>query len=252
MAPRRRAPRAAGQHFLRSSRLASDLVRESVGAVELAVEPGAGTGVITAALAAAFDRVWAVEVDPGLADRLRRRFAGRPRVTVIEADAATLRWPREPFVVVSNLPFAGGSAIMRSLLADPHVPLCRAHVILQWEAALKRARVWPSTVTGVYWSAWYELAVVRRLAPSAFAPAPGAAAGVLRAVRRPEPLVPVDESRAYHAFLRTAFSRSPRALTTARNWKRLSAELGFDRRAHPRNLDARQWSEVFLAVRRAR
>ena len=78
MAGRRPARAARGQHFLRSSRLAAELVREAgVAAGDVVVDVGAGTGLLTRELAAAGARVTALELDPALAADLRRRFAGR-------------------------------------------------------------------------------------------------------------------------------------------------------------------------------
>ena len=33
-------------------------------------------------------------------------------------------------------------------------------MIVQWELAEKRTRLWPSTAAGVLWSAWFELELV--------------------------------------------------------------------------------------------
>jgi 23S rRNA (adenine-N6)-dimethyltransferase len=73
--------------------------------------------------------VLAIELDPYWAAHLRGRWAN---VEVVEADAATVRLPREPFRVLANLPFDGTNAILRHLLDDPFVPLVRADLIVQW------------------------------------------------------------------------------------------------------------------------
>ena len=104
------------------------------------VDIGAGTGVLTAALADAGATVTALEADPALATGLENRFANR--VTVVRTDARLWSWPAEPFSVVSNLPFAGSGEILRGLLRDPQRGLEHAHVIVQWEFAEKHAAVW--------------------------------------------------------------------------------------------------------------
>jgi len=245
--------RRPGQHFLRSRALVRSLVDGAgIAAGDLVVDVGAGRGAITAELVDRGARVWAVESDAAFAGLLRERFGERARV--IEADARRLGWPCEPFAVVANLPFAGGTEILSSLLGDPAVPLRRAEVVLQWEAAAKRSGVWPSTLLGVVWGALYELALVRRLAPSAFAPPPTVDAGVLRAMRREQPLVEARDLAAYRAFVRRAFeARAPvRRVLPARTVKRLADELGFAPDALPRDLDAHQWAVLFHAVRRLR
>lgn len=242
-----------GQHFLRSRAVVRSLVDDAgVGSGDLVVDVGAGRGIITAALLERGAEVLAVETDPELAALLRRRFGSR--VQVLEADARRLRWPRRPFLVVGNLPFGGGTEIVRGLLDDPGVPLERAELVLQWEVAAKRAALWPATLQGVVWGALYELELTRRLPRNAFAPPPSVDAGVLGAVRRRDPLVPSGEWPAYQGFVRRAFAaRAPvRRLVSPRLVKRLALELGFSPDALPRDLDCRQWALLFRAVRGVR
>jgi 23S rRNA (adenine-N6)-dimethyltransferase len=139
----------------------------------LVLDLGAGGGVLSGALVAAGARVRAVELDPAALRRLRARFGGNPRVEVIDADAAAVWLPQEPFAVVANLPFASGTAILRRLLGDPRVRLTQLDAIVEWGLATKRAAVWPSTLLGCTWGAWYELRLARRVPRSCFAPPPG-------------------------------------------------------------------------------
>jgi 23S rRNA (adenine-N6)-dimethyltransferase len=239
-----------GQHFLRSRALASAIVDDAgVAPGELVLDLGAGHGILTAELERREARVVAVELDARLVHELEARFAASARVTVRRADVRALALPREPFRVVANLPFDSGTAVLRRLLDDPAVRLQAADLVLQWEAAAKRAALWPTTQLGAYWSAWHDLAVVRRLPRSAFAPPPRVDAGVLRARRRAAPLVPPHQARAYRAFLARCFAERPRALVPGRTLKRLASDLGFDANAAARDLDARQLAALFRAVR---
>jgi 23S rRNA (adenine-N6)-dimethyltransferase len=209
---------------------------------DLVVDLGAGSGVLTSALARAGARVVPVEIDGELIRDLRRRFPA-----ALHADALRVPLPHEPFQVVANLPFDGATAILRRLL-DPRLPLERADVIVEWRFAEKRAAVWPSTQLSTYWGAWFELALSRRLPRSVFAPPPSVDAGVLTIVRREHPLVPAAKRRAYDAFLARGYRDGPRAVVPWSLLKRLEAELGFDRRAAARDLDARQWAALFAHV----
>ncbi len=244
MSVRERRSRARGQHFLRGNALAADIVRSAgVTPGDLVVDLGAGTGALTTALARAGAEVVAVELDPALAAQLRRRF---PRV--VEGDARRVPLPRRPFRVVANLPFDGGTEILRRILADEH--LAAADVILQWETACKRTAVWPSTAQSVIWGATFDLSIVRRLARDVFAPPPDADAAILRAVRRGEPLIPHTETARYAQFVHSGFRKGPRAVVPPLTLKRLGRDLGFPRHPHPWDLDARQWAVLFRSVRR--
>ena len=252
MAVRRRSSRSArGQHFLRSSRLAAALVRDAgVTSGDLVLDVGAGTGALTRALVEAGARVVAIERDPSLASVLRASF-GR-RVSVLEFDALACELPAEPFAVVANLPFAGSGAILSRLLRGP---VRRADVIVDWGFARKHAAIWPATLKGTFWRAFYEVAIARHLDRTAFAPPPSVDAAVLRFTRRSEPLVPTAEAHRYWQFLSQAFQAGMevrRSVVPPLQAKRLAPTLGFAPNAKPRDLDACQWASLYASVRRPR
>jgi 23S rRNA (adenine-N6)-dimethyltransferase len=246
--------RPRGRHSLRSRAFADELVRDSgVAPDELVLDLGAGGGLLTSALLKAGARVRAVELDPISLRQLRSRFAGETRVEVVAGDATTVPLPREPFAVVANLPFAVGTAILRRLLGDPDVPLTRLDAIVDWGLAAKRTAVWPSTLLGCTWGAWYELRLVRRVPRACFTPPPSVDAALLRGTRRSESLVPPAEAPEHGALLRRAFAaQAPLDRLLPRGTvRRLALELGFDPHATARDLDARQWALVYAAVRPA-
>jgi 23S rRNA (adenine-N6)-dimethyltransferase len=246
--------RPRGRHVLRSRAFADELCRDAgVLPGTLVLDLGAGGGAITRALADAGAQVRAVELDPAWLRQLESRFGGDPRVEVVAGDATLVRLPDEPFAVVANLPFAAGTAILRRLLGDPAVPLMQLDAIVEWGLAAKRTAVWPSTLLGCTWGAWYELRLVRRVPRACFAPPPSVDAGVLRAARRPEPLVASEEAAGYRALLQRAFAaRTPLDRMLPRGIvHRVAHELGFDPRAVARDLDARQWARLYAAVRPA-
>jgi 23S rRNA (adenine-N6)-dimethyltransferase len=226
-------------------------VREAgVAPGELVVDVGAGTGMLTRALADAGAHVIALERDPALTAELERRFASNRLVTVLEADALAWRPPDQPFRVLANLPFTGSGAILAHLLRNPRRGLCQADVIVQWEFAAKHAAVWPATVKGTFWRASYEVSIVHRLARTAFSPTPAVDAAVLHFAHRARPLVSPKESERYRQFLAAAFrDNAPlRRSLPPRLLKRLAPTLGFAADARARDLDARQWAAVFASL----
>jgi 23S rRNA (adenine-N6)-dimethyltransferase len=96
---------------------------------EFVLDVGAGDGALTRHLVDAGARVLAVEMHPGRVRRLRERFAGAP-VTVVEADARTLRLPGRPFRVVANPPYGISSDLLRLLLTS-RSSLVAADLVMQ-------------------------------------------------------------------------------------------------------------------------
>lgn len=247
-----RTPRARhgrGQHFLRDRSLAADVVRNtSLTSRDLVLEIGAGTGILTEPLAARAGHVLAVEIDPRLARRLRSRFAETQHVRVIEGDALRLPLPEEPFRVVANVPFAHTTPILHRLLDDPGSPLLRADLIVQWDAAIKRASQRPSTLLTMSWAPWFEFTVTRRIPARRFAPRPRTDAAVLTITRRPDQLLPADERDGYLSFLRAGFEGCAVPLRRTFGGRRL-VRLGIPKDSRPTDLDVAQWTALYQSGR---
>lgn len=127
------------QHFLRSPRLALILIGHSnLKKRDLVVEIGAGSGVITSALASRVARVIAVEPDHTTAVKLRENLAKRniQNVEVVEADFLDMKLPDEPYKVFANPPFHISSAIIHKLIEADNPPEA-FYLILQKQFALK-------------------------------------------------------------------------------------------------------------------
>lgn len=150
---------AAGQHFLRSARLAASIVRAAdVPPGALVLDIGAGFGRLTGPLLEAGARVVAIERDPKLARQLARRH---PDARVVCDDALMIALPRRPFRVVANLPFGISTAMVRRLLVSRHLE--RADLVVGRGFALKSG-----------------LPITRWLPRSAFMPPPSTDAAVIR------------------------------------------------------------------------
>lgn len=96
------------QNFLKSTKLAGFLIGHTkIRRRDLVVEIGAGSGVITAALARRAREVWAIEVDAAVCRKLRENLAKHKieNVRVIEGDFREVKLPEEPYKVFANPPF---------------------------------------------------------------------------------------------------------------------------------------------------
>ncbi|MFV3629110.1 23S rRNA (adenine(2058)-N(6))-methyltransferase Erm(37) [Mycobacterium tuberculosis] len=122
-----RSRRAWGWHRLHDEWAARVVSAAAVRPGELVFDIGAGEGALTAHLVRAGARVVAVELHPRRVGVLRERFPG---ITVVHADAASIRLPGRPFRVVANPPYGISSRLLRTLLA-PNSGLVAADLVLQ-------------------------------------------------------------------------------------------------------------------------
>ncbi len=127
------------QHFLKNPRLALILIGHSnLKKRDTVLEIGAGSGVITSALAHRVTKVIAVEPDHTTAEKLRENLEKRriENVEIIEDDFMNVSLPNTPYKVFSNPPFHLSSAIIHKLIEDKNPPES-FYLILQKQFALK-------------------------------------------------------------------------------------------------------------------
>jgi 23S rRNA (adenine-N6)-dimethyltransferase len=260
----RRAPRPSGrqpdgQHFLRSSRLATELVEQAgISARDLVVEIGAGSGRLTMPLAERSGRLIAVERDPAWADRLRSSFSNDAHVAIVRANALHVPLPRDPYRVFGNLPFTFGSRILARLLDDVGSPLQRMDALLQYEMARKRAQIHPSPLVSLGWQPWWEFRLVRHVPRTAFEPLPSVDAGMLSVTRRGPHLLPISARPRYVRLIAKGFSASAKPLRLTlrssmapRNWAGFVRERGIAPDVVPTELDVFDWVALFDLVSRS-
>ena len=172
----RRASGSWGWHRLDDEWAARVVAEARVRPGELVLDIGAGDGALTAHLLRTGARVVAVELHPGRAAKLSRRFGD---ITVVHADAAHLRLPGRPFRVVASPPY-GITADLLGLLLAPGTRLVAADLVLQRAVVRKYANGHTVTRRARTFSTTAGLALPRR----AFRPPPQVDSAVLVVRRR--------------------------------------------------------------------
>jgi len=271
--------KSLGQHFLTDTNVLNRIVAAaSLTANDTVIEVGPGLGALTQRLLEAAGHLIAVELDATLADRLRGtpspstgrgQGVGFPPLTVVHADAllvspaelfeAASLPPETPYVVVGNLPYNAGTAIIRRFLEASHQPQ-RLIVMLQREVA--ESMTAPAGDMGLLAVSVQVYADARRLfnvPPRAFYPPPKVTSTVLRLDVRHEPLVPREEIDSFFRVVRAGFSAPRKQLrNTLANGLAIPSEAataaieaaGLDGSVRPALLSIDDWLRLSRAVSR--
>lgn len=246
-----------GQNFLVDRPSIDRLVGLAAATRGPIIELGAGGGALTEPLARLGRPLTALELDPGRAASLRRRFGGR--VVVEQADVLRWRYPSSPHVLVGNVPFHLTTAILRSILERPG--WTDAVLLTQWEVARRRCGVGGSSLLTAQSAPWFEFRLDGRVPARAFRPVPAVDGGLFTVRRRAVPLVEPAERRGYCGFVAAVFrgrgrgmaqilTRTPRPMSgaQARAWL---GRRGLARDVLPGRLTAGDWSSLWAEVRRS-
>jgi 16S rRNA (adenine1518-N6/adenine1519-N6)-dimethyltransferase len=211
-----------GQHFLCDPAVAHRIVETAeLGPHSAALEIGPGLGALTDELAARAGRLYLVEVDPALAERLAVRFASAPRVQVIAGDVLSVPLedvvPDPAVTVVANLPYNVAMPIVFRLL-EARARFPRAVLMLQREVAQRLAAA-PGTaaygVASVLVQAFADVRVVFGVSRRSFLPRPDVDSAVVDVRWSATPRADVGDAARFRDVVRAAFGQRRKMLRNA-------------------------------------
>lgn len=270
--------RSLGQNFLVDPRApariaaCAELTRE-----DTVLEVGAGTGVLTAALAACAGRVLAVETDPQLVELLPVTLSDVGNVEIVAGDILELNprsllgldpradnavmplWgPRlSGYKVVANLPYYITNAVIRHLL-EAEVRPARMVVTVQREVA-QRMVAGPGDMSLLAAAVQFygRPQICLRLGRGAFYPVPNVDSAVVRIDLYAMPPVDVDDVATFFRVVRGGFAQRRKQLRNT-----LSATLhlepqaveqalaaqDIDHRRRAETLVIEDWGRVYQAL----
>jgi len=259
---RRRHPPALkrfGQHFLSDKRILNAIVDAlAPTAADTVVEVGPGRGSLTELLAERSGRLIAVEIDRALAAQLRERYAGNPRVQIVEADflaSDPAALAGDDFLLIGNVPYYITTPIVFKAL-EPPMPR-RSVFLVQREVAERMAA---KAGTENYGALTVNVAVVAdveqamTVPASAFKPPPKVESAVVRLTPRDQPLVGLESLAAFRTFVQAAFGhRRKQMVRVLRSVRGLSAEaagdslerVGIPPTSRPEVVTPREFAELF-------
>jgi 23S rRNA (adenine-N6)-dimethyltransferase len=177
--------------------------------IDLILEIGPGKGIITDALVKTGHKVVVIEVDNKLAEELRKRFSYTKNISVIRDDFLRYVFPREKFIIVSNIPFDITADIIRKITSDDSF-MRAAYLILQKEAAFKFVGVpyASSPLLSHFLQINFEISYLVDIPRSNFTPRPKYDAAFISIKKRKPPIFDESGVGQFKDFLSYIFDRS--------------------------------------------
>lgn len=230
------------------------------------LEIGAGTGLLTELLAQRARRLIAIEVDERLVKVLGARFSSNAKVWVLQRDVLESE-PEEllvagagglPYVIVGNLPYFIGTAVIRRFLRAPARPRWLL-VTLQAEVAESIAAVsGRRSYLSVEMQTLASARVLFYLPPRAFQPPPKVRSAVVRLEVLDTPEIEVDDREAFLGLARAGFAAPRKRVRNSlaiglrvppSEADALLSRAGVDPHQRPAGLTLEEWRNVYFAWR---
>jgi 16S rRNA (adenine1518-N6/adenine1519-N6)-dimethyltransferase len=256
------SPEKLGQHFLTDASWQERIARAVRIDDGVWVEIGAGHGEMTSRLAQKASKVFAIELDPRLAERLREVTAPCKNVEVVEGDVMAADFEKltggKRFSVYGNLPYYITSPILHRLFE--HVERIAAiHIVIQFEVA-ERIVAQPGRRDYGYLSVasqWFgrpELAF--RIPPGAFRPPPKVDSALV-SFRMPGARAKnsVEDESKFLDFVKECFAQKRKTLRNnlrarlAGRVDEVLREAGLSPDARAEQLTVSQFANLFKLVR---
>lgn len=240
----------AGQHILVDDDIMSLMVKSAdVPAGDAIIEPGAGLGALTEALA--LDRqatpIIAIERDTRFIPHLRKRLKRFPYVVIHPGDildllpGTVLPEPSQSYHVVGNIPYAISARLIRHVLSWDPAP-ARVTFLIDNEVAKRVTSASPNAnLLSVSVEIFAETRIVAKdIPPEVFIPQPKVRSAILQLTPRSAPLVPPEKQERVFECIRKGFSRRRKMLKNSVG-EHIATKAGIDSSRRPQTLSVDEW-----------
>jgi 16S rRNA (adenine1518-N6/adenine1519-N6)-dimethyltransferase len=246
--------KSLGQHFLNDRRILERIADAlELAGTETVVEIGPGRGSLTEILAPRAGKLIAIEYDRALAEILRKRYADRPSVEIVEADVLTVNLgdvAGEHYSLVGNVPYYITTPILFHALARPRA---RRSVFLVQREVAERIVAEPGSkeygALSVNVQAVARAKYLFRVAPGSFQPPPKVESAVIRIEPRADPAIAEGDEEKFRRFVIDAFGMRRKQMRrilrslwnqTAEDAEDALVSVGIDPSARPESLTPEQ------------
>lgn len=244
-------PNFSGQHLMHNKALVNDIVNLAhISETDLVLDLGAGKGAITNVLSNRARKVLAVEYDQKFIKKLKQ--LEMKNTVIIEQDILKISLPREHFIVVSNIPYAITTPIMKMLLNNPSSGFQRGVIVMEKGAAKRFTSNFVKNPYIIAWKMWFDIRYVKGISRKNFSPPPRVDSAMITINRKAKPIVPISDCLIFWGLAdyvlknpQLSIDLALRGVFTPPQIKHLKRSLRINNEVSVATLSEQQWGLIF-------
>ncbi|MXQ52160.1 23S ribosomal RNA methyltransferase Erm [Shimazuella alba] len=243
----------SGQHLIHNKKLIHEIVDQAkVSIHDTVLDLGAGKGALTAILNQKAGKVLAVEYDSKFVDILKRKVTQNPNMRVFHQDILKMHLPKEPFIVVSNVPYSITTPIMKMLLNKPSSGFQSAVIVMEKGAARRFTSRLVKDPYIIAWRMWFDIRYVKGISRRNFSPPPRVDSAMITIKRKKKPIIPVADYLIFRGLVdyvlknpRLTIDLALKGVFTPPQIKYLKRNLGIKNDFPITSLSEHHWGIIF-------
>ena len=247
----RNFPNFSGQHLLHNKGLIKNIINIAhISESDLVLELGAGKGALTNVLSNRARKILAVEYDQKFIRKLQQ--LEMKNTVIIQQDILKISLPREPFVVVSNIPYAITTPIMKMLLNKPSSGFQRGVIVMEKGTAKRFTSNFVKDPYIIAWKMWFDIRYVKGISRKNFSPPPRVDSAMITINRKAKPIVPYSDYLTFWGLVdyvlknpQLSIDLALRGVFTPPQIKHLKRGLRIKNEVTVANLSEQQWGFIF-------
>lgn len=249
----RKPPNFSGQHLMHNKKLIHEIVEQAnISTHDIVLDLGAGKGALTFVLSEQAKKVLAVEYDRKFVDILKRKFSDNSNTKIIYEDILKFHLPKEPFIVVSNIPYSITTPIMKKLLNKPTNNFQSGVIVMEKGAAKRFTSNFVKDPYIIAWKMWFDIQYVKGVSRNNFSPPPRVDSAIITIHKKVKPIVPFSDYLIFWGLVDYVFKNrhfsinlALRGVFTPLQMKHLKRNLQLKNDISVMTLSVEQWGIIF-------